>query len=371
MEFVTGQTFGEWVQNKMGELDYERLKKVLLPLLDAIEYLHDRHLMHRDIAPDNILMREDGAPILIDFGTLKQHVLGEETNLEGTELHDPSAVVAKKFFSPPEQFSNYRKSELGSTADIYSLGATIYDVLAGRADDQTRHLVPATDRASNVVALGGRPMPPLHEVTRIPLPRGFCDAVDVALNLSPRNRPQSIASFRDMLFSGGFAGIPVVQQPPASDPQPKVPSQPQPDAQTDTSEGGVFRWGRMAGMGTAAAFAAAAGVFVFIQARDSNGDPTPVPSPEPSAVVEPVSDPASDPSPPTLQAAQIVEPVQHPAPDPTPPPTLQAAQIVEPMPDPTPDPTPMPTQSAAQVAEQTSGPSGGSSTRAGGVADTE
>jgi serine/threonine protein kinase len=273
MEFVTGQTFGDWVHNRIDELDYARLKQVFLPLLDAIGYLHERHLMHRDIAPDNILMRQDGQPILIDFGTLKQHVLGEETNLEGTEDTDPSAVVAKKFFSPPEQFSAYRKSELGSTADIYSLGATIYDVLAGRAEDMTRHLVPATDRASNVVAPGGRAMPPLHEVSRVDLPRGFCDAVDAALNLSPRDRPRTIKDFRDLLFSDAAPGpVPPPGEADVTLPQPgglaevgpqASPPSPPPQPPVSTGEGGGFRWGRLAG-GTVGALAIAAGVYVFV-----------------------------------------------------------------------------------------------------------
>lgn len=290
MEFVTGQTFGDWVHGRIDELDYGQLKAVLLPLLDAIEYLHNRHLMHRDIAPDNILMRQDGVPILIDFGTLKQHVLGEETNLDGADDNDPSAVVAKKFFSPPEQFSAYRKSELGSTADIYSLGATIYDVLAGRAEDQTRYLVPATDRASSVVAPGGRPMPPLREVTRVPLPESFCQAVDTALSLSPRDRPPNIAAFRAMLFQDETAPGPV---PPAN-PQPAPVQQPQAAVQTNvhtqpqtTATDGGIPWGRLAGLGTVGALAVGAGIFVVVQAGDTNGDTSsPNPPPDP-AIVEP------------------------------------------------------------------------------------
>jgi serine/threonine protein kinase len=359
MEFVTGQTFGEWVHGRIDELDHDSLKAVLLPLLGAIEYLHDRRLMHRDIAPDNILMRQDGVPILIDFGTLKQHVLGEETNLDGAEENDPSAVVAKKFFSPPEQFSAYRKSEVGSTADIYSLGATIYDALAGRDKDLTRHLVPATDRASNVVAPGGRPMPPLQDVTRIPLPEAFCNAVDAALSLSPRDRPQNIAAFRSALFPETGAAQPVasgstpahqpVRQPPpetgsTAGPSPVPPSTPQ-------REGGV-RWGRLAGLGTVGAAALAAGAFFLLQPGGSDNDPTLPTQAQAQAPVQPQI-PVQTPQPAQTQTQTTV---QAPAPAPAQTQTQTTVQLPAQTPTPTPAQVPVQAQTTAPAASQTQAP---------------
>lgn len=202
MDFVEGLPLSTWVEQNLNSLDPLLLWSMLEPLLDAVSYLHSRRMLHRDIAPDNILIRDDGQPVLIDFGTLKAHALQEDTSLENDEEHNPSALISKRFFSPPEQTSKASKTELTWSGDIYSLSATLYDVLAGRADDGTRHLASAEDRLLEEATLKTSTMPPLREVCRVPLPGAFCDAIDQGLRIKALERPQSVEAFRDRIAAG-------------------------------------------------------------------------------------------------------------------------------------------------------------------------
>lgn len=90
------------------------LYATLVRLLDTLDYLHRRELLHLDIKPDNILINHQGLPKLIDFGAAR----------EATGSLLPDSVVESTGFSPAEQFAYSDK--LGPWSDIYALGATFY-----------------------------------------------------------------------------------------------------------------------------------------------------------------------------------------------------------------------------------------------------
>ena len=155
----------------------EEVDQIVAPLLDALELIHGSNLVHRDVSPDNILMRADGGPVLIDFGSARDAVRGR--------AHGMSMVV-KHGYSPPEQYTS-DPGRQGPWTDIYAFAATLYYVVTGgRPMDATARFVqegflPATQAAK------GR------------FRRSFLEAIEAGMQLRPEQRPQSIAMWRPML----------------------------------------------------------------------------------------------------------------------------------------------------------------------------
>ncbi len=121
LEYVDGPSLAEHIEKKTSLSEHEALS-VLLPVADALTYLHGKKIIHRDIKPSNILMSADGKVKLADLGLVK-------------DLDSTSRLTRTKFglgslqFASPEQFENGSAADLRS--DIYSLAATIYMALTG------------------------------------------------------------------------------------------------------------------------------------------------------------------------------------------------------------------------------------------------
>ena len=115
MPFVEGVALDELIKNRSAEgvrFSDEELKGLLTRLLDALGYLHDRGIYHRDIKPGNILVSNDGVPALIDFGSARQRI--SERSM---------TVVESAGYTPFEQLQT--RGDVGPWSDLYALGATI------------------------------------------------------------------------------------------------------------------------------------------------------------------------------------------------------------------------------------------------------
>jgi serine/threonine protein kinase len=179
LHFEDGGSFKSWLKGlgrapRQGELD-----KLIAPLLDALEIIHAADFLHRDIAPDNIMVRKDGSPVLIDFGSARGAVASHSRTV--------SALV-KPGYSPYEQYATTGANQ-GPWTDIYALGATLYHAIAGKRPP---------DSPSRVVE---DEYVPAREAALSSYRSGFLQAIDNALRIEVGERPQSIAKWRGALLA--------------------------------------------------------------------------------------------------------------------------------------------------------------------------
>ncbi len=177
MEHETGKSLKAWLDG-LGRMPAQNeLDRLVMPLLDALDTMHQASFLHRDIAPDNIIVRADGGPVLLDFGAARRVM---------AELSGALTGIVKQGYSPQEQYANDPRAQ-GAWSDIYALGATLYRCVSGRTPDEAtlRMLDDPLQPASDLRLEGFRP--------------GFLAAIDRSMALRPKDRPQSIGELRALL----------------------------------------------------------------------------------------------------------------------------------------------------------------------------
>jgi hypothetical protein len=183
MEFVEGKPLSEWIATRR-PLPQGALVSMVAPLLDGLEVIHKAGYLHRDIKPANIFMRDDGSPVLIDFGSAR-HLTGGNQEL--------TAVVSPGY-APLEQYHAHGKQ--GPWSDIYAFGGVMYWMLTGNKP------VEAAARVRQDV------LPPAAKAGDAKVyTRDFLEAVDWALKPNEDERPQSIAEFKRRLAGGAAAAV--------------------------------------------------------------------------------------------------------------------------------------------------------------------
>lgn len=118
MEYETGTSLRSLLKGEQSIFTEHEIEAIIEPLCSGIERLHMMQILHRDIKPDNILIRGDGSPVLIDFGAA----------MNFTSIQD-APVIATHGYAPPEQFNSSLPH--GPWIDIYALAATVYEMLFG------------------------------------------------------------------------------------------------------------------------------------------------------------------------------------------------------------------------------------------------
>jgi serine/threonine-protein kinase len=128
-EWIQGATLTQIVQQQ-GVLDEAQVRSMLVSLLNPIAFVHQHQIVHRDIKPDNIVLRQsDGKPVLIDFGAVKE-TMSTVVNSQGNSTH--SIVVGTPGYMPSEQLAGRPVF----ASDLYSLGLTAVYLLTGRIPQQ-------------------------------------------------------------------------------------------------------------------------------------------------------------------------------------------------------------------------------------------
>ena len=121
MEYVAAGT----LKRKLGQpLNWQDAAETLAPVARALDHAHSHHIVHRDVKPSNILLTDEGRPMLSDFGIAKM-LEGEETaDLTGTGMG-----VGTPEYMAPEQVTG---KAVDQRADVYALGIVFYEMLTGR-----------------------------------------------------------------------------------------------------------------------------------------------------------------------------------------------------------------------------------------------
>jgi len=183
IDFIEGPSFKQWLESLGRATTQRELEAVLFPLLGALDTVHEKGLLHRDIAPKNIMISQPLTPILIDFGAAR--------NLVAQRSHTFAALMTPGY-APFEQYVASGHGQ-GPWTDIYALGATVYTAITGHPPPE------ATERTLDDRCV------PAREVGRGRYSHEFLAAVDWALMPLPNDRPQSIAEWTTRGFAGSCA----------------------------------------------------------------------------------------------------------------------------------------------------------------------
>ncbi|MFO0801721.1 MAG: serine/threonine-protein kinase [Gemmataceae bacterium] len=123
LEYLPGGNFADKL--KAGRLSANDAAELLECLARAVHHAHQKGIVHRDLKPANILLAEDGSPKITDFG------LAKRLEEENSHLTRTGAVMGTPAYMAPEQAAG-RTAEIGPAADLYALGAILYEALTGR-----------------------------------------------------------------------------------------------------------------------------------------------------------------------------------------------------------------------------------------------
>jgi len=194
MEYVEGDTLADRISNA-GPMPLAKAVSIFKQLLTAFDHAHKAGIIHRDIKPSNVMLTPDDVVKVTDFGLAK--------------IQQPSAMTATMgtggtlFYMSPEQIRGL--ANVDNRGDIYSIGMTLYETLAGK--------VPFTDSDSDFAirqAIVEGKIPPPDKLNP-DIPRDVCKVIMKSIEKEPEKRYQTAAEFRDAL-----AGVRVDVKPAAA-----------------------------------------------------------------------------------------------------------------------------------------------------------
>jgi serine/threonine protein kinase len=177
MVYVPGGTLKERLGRSIPWRDAVRL---LLPIARALEYVHERNIINRDVKPSNVLMTEDGQPLLSDFGLAKLF----EKDKESTNLTSSGTGIGTPDYMAPEQWTG----EPTAQSDLYSLGVVLYEMITG-------HRPYTADTPAGILLKQATEALPLPKAYIPDLPQNVESVLLKALAKDPRDRYPDVRTF--------------------------------------------------------------------------------------------------------------------------------------------------------------------------------
>jgi len=198
MEYVDGPSLAQRIATDKCLGEHEALS-ILVPIAEALGYLHSQMIIHRDIKPANILLTSDGHVKLADLGLMKD--LNSLSRLTRTNMG-----LGTLQYASPEQFDDAGAADARS--DVYSLAATLYTALTGETPFGKGSLLSVVKRK-----LRNQFEAPIQKVPNLRV--AVDTAIRMAMHAEPQNRPASVADF--VAYLTGWKKFPDDLQPPGTD----------------------------------------------------------------------------------------------------------------------------------------------------------
>ncbi|MCG6874620.1 MAG: serine/threonine protein kinase [Betaproteobacteria bacterium] len=177
MRYERGRTLQEHILARRGAIKENFIRRIFTMLMNGLREVHLNKLLHLDIKPANIYVRNDGTPVLIDFGAARQMLTVEGFKLN--PMYTPG-------FASPEHYKN--RELLGPWTDVYSVGASIFACIAGAAPQAADQRMDKDRYVSATKLFGKRYSDQLLET------------IDWCLQLDHMKRPQSVLALQKVLL---------------------------------------------------------------------------------------------------------------------------------------------------------------------------
>ncbi|MBI4854658.1 MAG: protein kinase [Acidobacteria bacterium] len=218
MEYFDGYTLAKELE-KRGKFSPAQAIEILEPIASALEVAHAKGIIHRDLHPSNVMVKEIGQGKyqvkLLDLGLAKIRTTMDSEENKATQLTMVGQILGTPYYMSPEQWlpkSFSDDTNIDARSDIYSLATVIYELVSGQK--------PFSGKTIEYLSYQHTYLTPtaLHELDAN-IPKKFSDAIAKAMSKEAQNRQQSIATlFSQLKNSLSTLNSPIVSTPPPSIP---------------------------------------------------------------------------------------------------------------------------------------------------------
>jgi len=193
MEYEEGHTLKTYIENikkpgLVNKLENKEITSLAIALLSGIKHIHDAGVYHQDIKLENILMRKDSSPIIVDFGA---SVLVHDK--ENKKYYNTATLK----YAAPEQITMDNPPKINETTDIYNLGVLLYNLITGTFPPKADERIKSLENGKDVYA-------PLMEQGLADYDKNLLKAVDKSLNLVQNERFQNATEFKEALLKSSL-----------------------------------------------------------------------------------------------------------------------------------------------------------------------
>ena len=177
MEYVPGISLKKYMKQQQKLFSEQETLTLMQPILSALQAMHQKGILHRDISPENLMLSPDNTLTLIDFGAARTFSRSDDDNL---------TVILKRGYAPEEQY--HSNSRQGPWTDLYAVCAVMYQMLTGILPQE------ASARAEE------DHLTPISRIEGLSLSPSTCVALEKGLQMDPMERYPDIGALMKVLY---------------------------------------------------------------------------------------------------------------------------------------------------------------------------